>query len=238
VLILAIDSTAVTASVALCDGEKVLGQVELNLGNKHSTTVLPAVEFLLSEAGKSVSDVEMFALTAGPGSFTGVRIGAATVKGLAFGRKVPVVGVSSLETMAEGMNSFDGVICPLINARRDRYFTAFFESNRGVVTRLSEDDTLSGDEICERLTSADHAYILGDGAEIFLRSHGGIAFSIAPDALMYPSAAVIAKLAMRRYESATDKEKDSFTADSLRPIYLRQPQAERELAERTAASAE
>lgn len=234
-LILAIDSTATTASVALVKDSRVLGEVELDLGNKHSTTVLPCVEFLLREAGLRVEDVELFALTAGPGSFTGVRIGAATVKGLAFSTNAPVVGVSSLEVMARALSFVKGTVCPMINARHDRYFAAFFSSDGETVKRLTPDDVLTGDEISAFLAEKEAAYITGDGRELFLKCHD-IHTEALPRCLVYPRASVAAELALQIYNSADVEERETFTAAALRPIYLRQPQAERELAERLAAA--
>jgi len=232
-LILSLDSTAKTASAALSDGETFLGGVTLNIGNKHSTTLLPAAKFVLDQAGVSANDVEMFALTAGPGSFTGVRIGAATVKGLSLGRSVPCIGVSSLEVMAEGIACVDGIVCPMINARRDRYFTAFFSAESGKVTRLTEDDTIEGERIREYLSTQERAvYLLGDGAEMFLEKYSDTKAVLISEAIRYPMAYYAGVIAKRIYDSASDAERKGYTAEALRPEYLRQPQAERELQER------
>ncbi len=234
-LILSLDSTAETASAALSDGERYLAGVTLNVGNKHSTTLLPAVRFILDQAGVRVSDVELFALSAGPGSFTGVRIGAATVKGLTLGRTVPCIGVSSLEAMAEGFAFADGIVCPMINARRDRYFTAFFSATGGTVTRLTDDGTLEGASVEDFLLSQNRRiYLTGDGAEVYLRSHGAGDLAYVPEILKYPSSYYAGVLAGRIYDSADAAARAEFTAENLRPIYLRQPQAERELMEKNA----
>lgn len=233
-LILSLDSAAQTASASLSEDECLLASVMLNIGNKHSTTLLPAASFLLSQAGRSMSDVKLIAATAGPGSFTGVRIGAAAVKGLAFGRDVPCIGVSSLETMARGLTLADGIVCPMINARRDRYFAAFFRAKQGRVTRLTDDDTLSGEEIENYLADTGMpVYLIGDGAEVYLRSHSAALRISIPEPLKYPSAYFAGLIAREMYEKADAAERRNFTADALRPIYLRQPQAERELRERT-----
>lgn len=231
-LILSLDSTALTASVALSDGDKFLAGATLNIGNKHSTTLLPAVSFIMDQAGYKVSDVEMFAVTAGPGSFTGVRIGTATVKGLALGRKIPCVGVSSLEVMAEGIACADGIVCAMINARRDRYFAAYFTVEQGKVTRLTEDDTLEGADIEAYLNSQTKpVYLVGDGADVFLGNHS-VRNAAVPEMLRYPNAYYAGVIAERIYASADESAKADFTAEHLRPEYLRQPQAERELQER------
>lgn len=232
-LILSLDSTALTASVALSDDDKFLAGVTLNIGNKHSTTLLPSVKFVMEQAGKSVNDVDLFAATAGPGSFTGVRIGVATVKGLALGRNVPCIGVSSLETMAKGVSAPDGLVCAMINARRDRYFAAYFSVEQGEVVRLTEDDTLDGADIEVYLRGySGKIRLVGDGAEIFLSSHSVENAVPVPEVLKYPNAYYAGVIARNIYDAASEEECAGFTADVLRPEYLRQPQAERELKER------
>ena len=234
-LILSVDSSSQTASVSLSNDSSLLGCVTLNIGNKHSATLLPAVSFLFSAAGLQASDVGLFALAAGPGSFTGVRIGAATLKGIALGNGAPCIGVSTLETLAEGTASFDGILCPMINARRDRYFTASFSAESGRISRLTEDDTVSGDNIEKYILSQNRrVYLSGDGVDLFLENHpeAKYACTAASEMLRYPSAYYAGILALRKYESADEEERSGFTAESLRPVYLRRPQAERELLER------
>ncbi|MBP3379182.1 MAG: tRNA (adenosine(37)-N6)-threonylcarbamoyltransferase complex dimerization subunit type 1 TsaB [Clostridia bacterium] len=232
-LILSVDSTAQTASVSLSDDNRFLAGTTLNIGNKHSTTLLPAIKFILEQTGKSVSDVELFAATAGPGSYTGVRIGVATVKGLALGRNVPCIGVSSLETMAQGMTACDGIVCAMINARRDRFFTACFSVEKGKIARLTDDDTLEGSVIEEYLNKQTKSvYLVGDGAEVFLGTHQVTYASYVPEMQIYPNAYYAGVIAKRIYDDAEEVAREMFSADSLRPIYLRQPQAERELNER------
>lgn len=232
-LILSLDSTSQTASVALSDNDKFLAGTLLNIGNKHSTTLLPAVSFVLEQAGRSISDVGLIAVIAGPGSFTGVRIGAAAAKGLALGRDIPCVGVSSLEAMAEGFSFADGIVCPMINARRDRYFTAYFFAEKGCITRLCEDDTVPGDEIEKYLAEQNRTvYLTGDGTDVFLGLHGGVTPTAVPEMLKYPFAYYGGVLARRIYEESDEAARAGFTAEALRPVYLRQPQAERELQDR------
>ncbi len=115
--ILAIDTTAVAASVALCEDSELLGEYTVRNGNTHSQTILPMVESLLSFFELSVDDIDLFSASAGPGSFTGVRIGAATVKGLAFGTNKPCIGVSTLEALAYNLIGQNGLICPVMHAR-------------------------------------------------------------------------------------------------------------------------
>lgn len=231
-LVLALDSTSQTMSAALSEGKTLLGSITLNIGNKHSTTLLPAVDFLMRQTGKCVSELGLLAYTAGPGSFTGVRIGASTVKGLALGRDIPCVGVSSLEAMATGLALVHGIICPIINARRDCYYTAFFESDGdGNMTRLSEDANISGDEIEAYLKKHEGSiYLVGDGADVYLSAHRTeCTAKITADGCT-DIAYAAGLLALEKYE--TEAGTADFSAASARPIYLRRTQAEQELAER------
>ena len=113
--ILALDSTALTASVAVCDDEKLLSEFTVNNGNTHSETILPMIESMLKRLNLTAKDIDVFACSAGPGSFTGVRIGAATIKGLAFGSDKPCIGISTLRSLAYNIQGCGGIICPVMN---------------------------------------------------------------------------------------------------------------------------
>ena len=134
-LIFALDSTAVVGSVALCRDEKPLASFTIKNGNTHSETLLPMVEAVLKSAGVTVADIDLFACSVGPGSFTGVRIGAATIKGLAFDKSKPCIGVSTLESLAyNGAIPADGkvILCPAMNARRAQVYNALFACENGI----------------------------------------------------------------------------------------------------------
>ena len=149
--ILALDSSATVATVALFEDGRLLAEFTLNNGNTHSETLLPMVEAVLKMYGETPDGIDVFAVTTGPGSFTGVRIGAATIKGLAFGTDKPCVEVSTLEAIAENLAFRDGLICPVMNARRSQVYTALFRSKDGVLTRLMEDSAISIEELDELL---------------------------------------------------------------------------------------
>ena len=129
--ILALDSTALTASVALCEDQTLLAEYTVENGNTHSQTLLPMVESILSMFELTTDEIDLFAASAGPGSFTGVRIGAATVKGLAFDTQKPCLGVSTLEALAENLSMMNGLVCPVMNARRKQVYTALFRFENG-----------------------------------------------------------------------------------------------------------
>ena len=120
--ILALDSTAAVCSCAVCEDEKILSVFTVNSGNTHSETLLPMIEASLRMLSLEVCDIDLFAFSEGPGSFTGVRIGAATLKGLAFGRNKPCVGVSTLKALASNLSGMSGIVCPVMNARRNQVY--------------------------------------------------------------------------------------------------------------------
>lgn len=226
-IILAFDSSALTASVALCDGERLLGEITLNNGNTHSETLLPMAEFLLSQSNRTVKDVDLFAVSAGPGSFTGVRIGVATVKGLAFSTGKPCFGVSTLEALAYNLNVLDGIVVPVMNARRGQVYTAIFRFRNGIAERLMEDSAIAISELDERLSIYETPICpVGDGYEII---KNGLTHPIReiPERLRHQSAYSVASIARKAYEAGerpSDRE--------LAPTYLRLSQAERERTER------
>ena len=227
--ILAIDSTALVASVAICEDEVLLGEVTLNNGNTHSETLLPTVEFLLSHLSLTRDDIDLFALSEGPGSFTGVRIGAATVKGLAFGTRKPCVGVSTLEALAYNLRSHDGLICPVMNARRKQVYTALFKAEGNQLTRLMPDSAIAIEELDARLENeARPIRLVGDGYDITheLLRHETL---FVPHDLRNQSAYSVAQIARLTLLRSPE---GSFSDLELAPTYLRLSQAERERNER------
>lgn len=225
--ILSLDSTAKVASVALCEDDRLLGELTLNNGNTHSQTLLPMVEFLLDKFELSPADIDLFAVAAGPGSFTGVRIGAATVKGLTFGREAACAGVSTLEALAYNLCDHDGLICPVMNARRQQVYTALFRVKDGQMERLMPDSAIAIQELDERLSAYEEPVRLcGDGYDVTIPL---LTHSLIPTAERYrhQSAYSVAQVARRMHAA------DELCTDiTLSPIYLRLSQAERERAER------
>ena len=226
--ILAFDSTSLTASVAVCEDDKLLGQITLNNGNTHSETLLPMAEQLFRMLSLTADDIEIFACSSGPGSFTGVRIGAATVKGLAFGSGKPCVGVSTLEALAYNLRGYKGIICPVMNARRSQVYTAIFESDGKNIKRVSEDMAIAASELDLKLfeLGAD-VYLVGDGIEVALSCFEKTTVCATPEELRYQSAYSVAQVALKEY-----KEGRSVSDKELVATYLRLSQAERERLEK------
>ena len=236
--VLGIDTTAGVASVAITENGKIISQFSLDSGNTHSRTLLPMISSSLKALSLTASDIDLYAVSAGPGSFTGVRIGAATVKGLAFAKDTPCVGVSSLAAMAENLRSLKGIVCPVINARSSRVFTALFECDgSSPPRRLTEDDALALDALRELLSDFNGAdiYFVGDAYDIAKEAMGTVSTAETPLLLRKQNAAGAAFLGERTFRLATGAEREAMTAENLSVVYLRKPQAEREREERLAA---
>lgn len=232
----ALDSTAVSASVALCSDEALLGEILIENGNTHSENLLPMAEDLLKKFKLTPRDIDLFACTAGPGSFTGVRIGVATVKGLAFGTEKPCIGVSTLASLARNLVGFGAghengiIVSPVMNARRSQVYNALFRIKDGEPERLTPDRALSISELeAELLTYDAPVYLCGDGYDVTKTGFRTLVPNETPIRLRMQSGYSTAVEALRLYESGvrtTDRE--------LVPVYLRPCQAERERMEKEA----
>ena len=228
--ILSVDSSAVAASVAVTSDGRLLAEYTLNNGNTHSETLLPMIENILKALGISISDIDLFACSSGPGSFTGVRIGAATIKGLAFAQEKPCVGVSTLEAIAENAKLRGGLICPVMNARRSQVYTALFRSDGKELVRLMPDSAMAISELDEALAAyGEEVCFCGDGYEITLSLLRKTKAAHTPERLRHQSAFSVAEVAAREYEKG-----NTVNDSALSVNYLRPSQAERERAERLA----
>ena len=148
--ILSLDSTADVGTVALCEDEKLLAEMTVNTGNTHSESLLPTVEAVLKITGSTINDIDLFACSTGPGSFTGLRIGIGTVKGLAYGLGKKVVGVSTLEALATNLAFGENkIIIPVMDARRGQFYTAKFSFKKGKLERISDDMAQSFEDFFE-----------------------------------------------------------------------------------------
>jgi tRNA threonylcarbamoyladenosine biosynthesis protein TsaB len=216
--------------VALTENGKLLGESYQNTGLTHSQTLMVMAEDLLKQCGFTTRDLDAVAVAAGPGSFTGVRIGVAAAKGLAWGLEKPCYGVSTLESMALGLGAFDGTVCPVMDARRSQVYNALFEANGGQLTRLEEDRAISLEELAAQLqTARQPIFLVGDGSELTWRTlKDRVAGLVLPvEHRMHQRGAGVALAA-----HAAIARGDSGDAQSMQPNYLRLSQAEREKAER------
>lgn len=219
-LILAMESTAKAASVALVRDGTLVAQSTQCSGLTHSRTLLPMAEDLLKNAGVKLSEVDRFAVAHGPGSFTGVRIGVAAVKGLAWAAEKPAVGVSTLEAMAwHGVAAGEGsLVCCAMDARRNQVYNALFEIRNGTPVRLTEDRAIALEALVSDLKADGRTpFLVGDGAHLCKAALE--AAVLAPENLRMQSAWGVAMAAMGKPDAS---------ADVLQPVYLRLSQAERE----------
>ena len=222
-MILGIDSSAITAGCALCDSGRLIAEQFLNTKHTHSQTLLPMVEAMLKSADITLSDVDAIAVTSGPGSFTGLRIGIASVKGMAIGASKSCIEVSTLEAIAYNFVGIDGIICCAMDARCGQVYNALFKSENGDITRITEDRAIKSVDLYEELKMLGGRIILaGDGAEL-LDEATEHSFTLAPVALRYQRGLGVCLAA---------EGKQPIDAAALMPSYLRLPQAERERLER------
>ena len=225
-LILALESSAKAASAALLEDGRILAQASQCSGLTHSRTLLPMAEDLLKNAEKTIKDIDLFAVAHGPGSFTGVRIGVSTVKGLAWATNRPCVGVSTLEAMAWHGLAAGGFVCPVMDARRQQVYNALFEIREGKPVRLTEDRPIALEELAPQIKALGApVFLVGDGAALTAKYLDSvqIPYRLAPDNLIWQSAWGVAMAAL---------DKTPGSADDLLPVYLRLSQAERERQER------
>ena len=230
--ILSVDSSAIVASVALCEDGCLLAEYTLNNKNTHSETLLPMIESLLSFFSMEIGDIDLFAVSSGPGSFTGVRIGTATVKGLAFASNKPCIGVSTLEAIAYNLRFHKGLVCPVMNARRSQVYTAIFRSDGEKLERLTDDLAISLAELDTLLAEySEETVLAGDGYDICVAGFEKAELRPVPERLRHQSAFSVAEAALAAYKSG------KYCSDAeLGVEYLRPSQAERERAEREAAN--
>lgn len=223
-IILSLDSTSVTASVAISENGVVLAENFINNGLTHSQTLMPMVEKTLTDSNKNIKDVDLFAITNGPGSFTGVRIGIASVKGMADALNKKCMAVSTLEAIAEPLKDEDSIACAVMDARCNQVYTAIFENGN----RLCEDKAILIDDLGEELKQYDKKIVfIGDGAELcynkLCESLKNV--EIANENILYVHASSICRLA----EDKVKNNEEFIDSAKLVPFYLRVPQAEREL---------
>lgn len=223
-LILGIETSAKACSAALCRDGELLAQSYARTGLTHSRTLLPMIEDMLSNTETAKNAVDAIAVAQGPGSFTGIRIGISTAKGLCWGLGVPAIGVSTLEAMAQSARFVpeNTVICPAMDARRSQLYNALFTVRNGALVRLTPDRAIAADALAGELSGCGKSvWILGDGWEICEKAlrAGGVECTVAPEELRWQTAFGVCLAAIG---------KTPVGAEDLLPVYLRLSQAERE----------
>lgn len=227
--ILALDSSAKPASVSIFEDEKMLGNFYINTEQTHSQTLIPMIDALLKNTCVKIRDIDIFCVSKGPGSFTGIRIGMSVIKGLAMAYNKPCIGISTLKALAYNIRYFNGIICPVMDARCHQVYNALFEYKNGSIERLTEDRAIDIDILSQELiNSKKNINLVGDGAiicynELKNKIHS---ISIAPENMRYQNSNSIAYLS---YNYISSHPEQITSAQKLFPEYLRLSQAEREL---------
>ncbi len=240
-LILGLDSSAVAGSCALCEiyaedssKNKIIAGSFINTRQTHSQTLLPMAENMLNCVQIPMKDVEGVAVTAGPGSFTGIRIGAAAAKGLAFALNIPCFAVSTLHAMAYNLIGISCIACAVMDARCNQFYNALFRINESGVERITEDRAISAEELFRDLKQYKNERIIlvGDGAEFAYRILNNVQISTNKEYLLNNVQIELAPLELRLQKAESvclaAAEYKQMSAKELLPIYLRLPQAERE----------
>ena len=224
--ILAFETSAKAASVAITDNGKLLGESYQNTGLTHSQTLMVMAEDLLKSCNLTVKDVEAVAVAAGPGSFTGIRIGVAAAKGFAWGAELPCYGVSTLEAMARNLGAYQGYVVPAMDARRNQVYTAVFHAEKGILSRMEEDMAISLADLAGKIKNFEEpVFLVGDGAVLcyntLLEEVPGLV--LPPEHRMHQRATGVALAAQIMADSG-----DPGNGAELTPNYLRLSQAELE----------
>lgn len=227
--VLSIECSATPCSVAVSENGVIIASDFTNDKMTHSETLMPMVKSVLESCKTDIKDIEAFAVSAGPGSFTGIRIGISAVKGMAAPRKTPCLAVSTLRAMAENYNDTDCIVCAVMDARCNQVYNALFKVESGVITRLCEDRALLCEELLPEIealaSKGENIIIVGDGTSVFYPYAENLSnVSAAEDDRRYQNAVGVAKAAEELINN-----QNLLKPSELQPVYLRLPQAEREL---------
>ena len=229
-LILAFETSAKAASVALLDDKKLLGESYQNTGLTHSQTLMLMAQDLLKSCGFGAKDVTHLAVAAGPGSFTGIRIGVAAAKGFAWGSELPCYGVSTLEAMAAQLGVWQGYVCPVMDARRSQVYNALFHVECGKCTRIRDDRAISLQDLGAELQNlTEPVFLVGDGSNLCYNTllESVPSLVLPAEHRMHQRAAGVALVAREKILRG-----EAGNAGELTPNYLRLSQAERERLEK------
>lgn len=229
-LILAFETSAKAAGVALLDDKKLLGESYQNTGLTHSQTLLLMAQDLLKSCGFGTDDVTHLAVAAGPGSFTGIRIGVAAAKGFAWGASLPCYGVSTLEAMAAQLGAWQGYVCPVMDARRSQVYNALFHVECGKCTRIRDDRAVSLQDLGAELRNlSEPVFLVGDGSNLCYNTllESVPSLVLPPEHRMHQRAVGVALVAREKILRG-----EEGNAGELTPNYLRLSQAERERLEK------
>jgi len=223
VLILGIETATVQAGCAIGGHEGVLASAHSAKGKRHAENLVPAIDFICTQAQVELDEIGLVAVDVGPGLFTGLRVGVATAKAIAFGLRVPMIAVSSLDLLAFPVRFSNRLIVAAIDARRGELYYAFYRQVPGGVQRIGAHQLGSPDDLAsELLATPEEVLLVGDGVHRYAESFEGLAkVELVDRANSYPSAASLVQLA-----HAQALREEFGRPDEIEPIYLRRPDAE------------
>ena len=225
--ILALDSSGLVASVAVVEDDNLCGEFTINYKKTHSQTLLPMLDEVVRMIDLDLNTIDAIAISGGPGSFTGLRIGSATAKGLGLALDKPLIHIPTVDALAYNLFGHRDMVCPLMDARRNQTYTGLYEFEQGVMNTVQEQCAVGIDEIIAQINLMNRAVVfLGDGVPVFesyIRENCKVPYSFAPAHMNKQRAASVAVLAKTYF-----KEGKTETAAEHRPDYLRLSQAERE----------
>ncbi|HHX63003.1 MAG TPA: tRNA (adenosine(37)-N6)-threonylcarbamoyltransferase complex dimerization subunit type 1 TsaB [Epulopiscium sp.] len=229
--ILAIDGSGVAASVAILEDEKLVAEYAVNYKLTHSHTLMPMINEICHMVKEDLSTIDAIGVTSGPGSFTGLRISVGTAKGMALGLDIPIVGIPTLDAIANNIPYTGHIICPIMDARRNHVYTAFYKWENEILKRLTDQLVIPMDDVIEMAKEYDQKVIfMGDGIDVYketiIDALGEEAY-FAPPSLRLQRASTIAMLAMTGFKAG-----EAVSHMDFAPTYLRPSQAEREYKER------
>ena len=226
---LAIDSSSKVATAALIKDDTLLGEITLNDKKEHSVILMTIIQDLLKFHKLDVNDIDGYVVSKGPGSFTGLRIGMATIKGLSFGSNKPYVSISSLDALAYSVSAFDGIICPIMDALRDSVYTCLYKSSYNSLEKLTDYSALDLDELIELIESRNEKVIfIGDGVD----KYKDYLIKNCPNCNFPPSHLNLVRASSLGELGSKLLKDGKFDDPNSSPIYLKKSQAVREYEQR------
>lgn len=228
-IVLSIDSSSKVATVALLKDDILMAEYVLNDKREHSVLLMTMIENILKESNLTIDDIDAYVVSKGPGSFTGLRIGMATIKGMSFGSNKPYISLSSLDSLAYSVSSFNGIICPIMDALRTNVYTGLYKSENGSLETIMDPTPMELEDLISLLKEKNEPVIFtGDGLakhKEFINENFPNA-NFAPNHLSIVRASSLGELGMQKLKSGICDDSNSS------PVYLKKPQAERELERR------
>lgn len=228
-IVLSIDSSSKVATAALLNNDEILGEYVINNKREHSVLLMPMIENLLKDCNLSIDDIDGYVVSKGPGSFTGLRIGMATIKGLSFGSSKPYISISTLDALAYSLIDFNGVICPIMDALRENVYTALYKNTNEKLENILEPKPMDIDKLVELLKERNEDVIFTGDA---ISKHKDYIKANLPNAKFAPNHLSIIKASSLGELGLNLLKSGKYDDPNSAPIYLKQPQAVRELERR------